>query len=103
MHGMDVLTAVRYAVTRTREAYENGYDEIEFVHGAGDVREHVSDGRGRIKWALRELLDSGRLDRWADRDGSWPRASSLVVAVRRNPRPRRESWSAAPRAVHRRD
>jgi hypothetical protein len=99
---MDVVTAVRFAMTRVREAYENGYDEIEFLHGAADVREPVSDGRGRIKWELRDLLARGSLDRWCRREDSWPRASSLLVALRRNPRPRREAWSPAPRAAHRR-
>jgi len=99
---MDVLTAVRFAMTRVREAYENGYDEIELLHGAADVREPVSDGRGRIKWELRDLLARGTLDRWCRREDSWPRASSLLLALRRNPRPRREVWSAAPRAAHRR-
>jgi len=96
LHGLDVLTAVRFAQTRVREAYENGYDEIELLHGAADVRQPVTDGRGRIKWELRGLLERGGLDRWARREDSWPRASSLVVALRRNPRPRRESWSAPP-------
>jgi hypothetical protein len=103
LHGFDVLGAVQLARTRVREAYENGYDEIELRHGAADVRERVTDGRGRIKWSLRELLSSGRLDQWAIRDRSWPRESSLVVALKRNPRPRRELWSPAPRAAHRRD
>jgi hypothetical protein len=102
LHGFDVLSAVRFAMTRVREAYENGYDEIELQHGAADVREKVTDGRGRIKWALREVLETGRLDRWATREGSWPRATSLVVALRRNPRPRREAWSTAPGPIHRR-
>ena len=102
MHGLDVLTAVRFARARVREAYDNGYDEIEFLHGAADVQEPVADGRGRIKWELRRLLDRGELDAWCRRDDSWPRASSLVVALRRNPRPRRETWSPAPRAIHRR-
>jgi hypothetical protein len=102
LHGLDVLTAVRFAVTRVREAYENGYDEIELQHGAADVREPVGDrgGRGRIKWELRRLLERGDLDRWGRREDSWPRASSLVVALRRNPRPRREAWSPAPPAAH---
>ncbi|HEY4028325.1 MAG TPA: hypothetical protein VGO86_18000 [Candidatus Dormibacteraeota bacterium] len=99
---MDVLTAVQFAITRVREAYENGYDEIEFQHGAADVLEPVSGGRGRIKWELRQLLEHGTLDRWCRRQDSWPRASSLLVALKRNPRPRREAWSPAPRAVHRR-
>jgi hypothetical protein len=102
LHGMDVVTAVRFAMTRVREAYENGYDEIELLHGAADVREPVSDGRGRIKWELRDLLQRGALDRWCRREDSWPRASSLLVALRRNPRPRREAWSQPPRAAHRR-
>lgn len=96
MHGLDVLTAVRFAVTRVREAYENGYDEVELVHGAPDVSEPVASGRGRIKWELRHLLDRGELDRWCRRGDCWPRASSLVVALKRNPRPRREAWSPAP-------
>ena len=102
LHGFDVLGAVQFANARVREAYENGYDEIEFRHGAADVREQVADGRGRIKWALRELLDHGALDRWSVRERSWPRAASLVVALRHNPRPRRETWSAAPPPAHRR-
>ena len=96
LHGLDVLTAVRFALTRVREAYENGYDEIELLHGAADVREPVADGRGRIKWELRDLLDRGALDRWCRREDCWPRASSLVVPLRRNPRPRRELWSPRP-------
>ena len=96
LHGLDALTAVRFATMRVREAYENGYDEIELVHGAGDVPRPAGDGRGRIKWELRELLNGGGLDRWCRREDCWPRASSLVVALRRNPRPRREAWSARP-------
>ncbi|HEY7201452.1 MAG TPA: hypothetical protein VIC57_14625, partial [Candidatus Dormibacteraeota bacterium] len=53
LHGLDVLTAVRFAVIRVREAYDNGYDEIELLHGSADVRAPVADGRGRIKWELR--------------------------------------------------
>ncbi len=100
LHGFDVLAALQFAVTRVREAYENGYDEIELRHGAADVREQVTDGRGRIKWALRDLLENGQLDRWCIREDSWPRAASLVLALRRNPRPRRERWSPAPRPAH---
>jgi hypothetical protein len=100
LHGLDVLTAVRFAITRVREAYENGYDEVELLHGAGDVREPVSGGRGRIKWELRGLLDGGGLDRWCRREDCWPRTSSLVVALKRNPRPRREAWSSPPRRLH---
>lgn len=100
LHGFDARTAVGFARTRVWEAYENGYDEIEFQHGAADVVRPTADGRGRIKWALRELVDGGQLDRWCRRDASWPRASSMVVALKPNPRPRRERWSTAPRRSH---
>lgn len=102
LHGFDVMTAVDFAIARTQEAWENGYDEIEFLHGAADVEERVEGGRGRIKWELRHLLESGRLDRWASREGSWPKASALVLALKPNPRPRPERWGAAPRRAHRR-
>jgi hypothetical protein len=102
LHGFDVMTAIDFAITRAREGWENGYDEIELVHGAADVQQHVEDGRGRIKWGLRELLDSGRLDRWVSREGSWPKAGSLIIVLKRNPSPRPEHWSAAPRRAHRR-
>jgi hypothetical protein len=100
LHGLDARTAVQFALTRVWEAYENGYDEIEFQHGAADVERPTADGRGRIKWALRELVDSGRLDRWSRRDAAWPRASSLVLTLKSNPRPRREAWTPAPRRAH---
>jgi hypothetical protein len=102
LHGFDVMTAIELAVTRAREGWENGYDEVELVHGAADVREPVEDGRGRIKWGLRELVDSGQLDRWVSRERSWPKAGSLVLALKRNPHPRPERWSVAPRRAHHR-
>ena len=102
LHGFDAMTAIDFAITLAKEGWENGYDEIELVHGAADVQHPVENGRGRIKWGLRELLDSGQLDHWINREGSWPRAGSLVLALRRNPRPRPERWSAAPRRAHRR-
>jgi len=97
LHGFDTHTAVQFAVMRVFEAYRNGYDEIELQHGAADVRERPVEGRGQIKWALRDLLDSGRLDSWANRRDSWPKESSMVIALRRNPQPRSEFWSPPPR------
>jgi hypothetical protein len=102
LHGFDVLTALAFVERRVREAFENGYDEIEFQHGAADVRDPVREGRGRIKWALRDLVDGGRLDRWARPGGSWPKAASFVVALRPNPRRRSEHWSPSPYRAHRR-
>ncbi len=100
LHGYDVLTAIDFALERVREAYENGYDEIELVHGSASVQARVEDGRGRIKWELRALFEQGGFDAWSRRERSWPRAGSLLLALKRNPRPRGESWSPAPRRAH---
>jgi hypothetical protein len=97
LHGFDTRTAVNLVVSRVGEAYANGYDEIEFTHGAADVAAAPSEGRGQIKWALRDLLACGRLDRWIRRQDCWPKAASLVIALERNPRPRSERWSTPPR------
>jgi hypothetical protein len=97
LHGFDTRTALQFVVTRVAEAYRNGYDEIEFTHGAAAVRERPATGRGQIKWALRDLLESGRLDEWSRPGDCWPREASMVVALKRNPRPRTEFWSPAPR------
>jgi len=37
LHGHDVLTAVDLAEHRVHEAYSNGYEAVELLHGAGDV------------------------------------------------------------------
>ena len=63
LHGHDVLTALDLAEQRVREAYANGYEAIELLHGAGDVAEPVESGRGRIKWALRQMVEDGSLRR----------------------------------------
>jgi hypothetical protein len=100
LHGYDVLTAVDLAEQRVRESWENGYDEVELLHGARDVRSGGDEGRGRIKTELLRMLAAGRFDPYAD--GNWPRAASLVLFLRPNPRPRRESWTPAPRRAYRR-
>lgn len=102
LHGYGVLTAIDFALDRVREAYENGYDEIELVHGSAAVQAPVEDGRGRIKWELRTLYEQGGFDAWCWRDRSWPRAGSLLLALKRHARPRTESWAPEPRRAHRR-
>ena len=101
LHGFDVLTALTFAETRVREAFAHGYRQIEFTHGAADVIAPVEDGRGRIKWELRRLLESGALDAWVDPARSWPKSGSLVMALRANPRPHPTGWSPEPRRAHR--
>jgi len=100
LHGFDVLAAVDAAVARIEDAFRNGYDEIELLHGAADVQEPVEEGRGRIKWELRRLYEAGRFDGWIDRSHSWPRASSLVLKLRPNPSARSEHWRPEPNRRH---
>ncbi len=98
LHGYDVITAVEFALTRAAEAYRNGYDGVELVHGAADVETPVDDGRGRIKWELRRLVAAGRFHAYADQ--AWQRQGSIVLTLKRNPRPRVETWSEPPLRAH---
>jgi hypothetical protein len=100
LHGHDVRTAVRLALNRVAEAYGNGYDAIELIHGAGDVDEPVEEGRGRIKWELRRLAGGGAFDRFAYPDRTWLKSGSIELALRKNPRARRNSWGAEPGRAH---
>lgn len=96
-----MLTALDLAVARVADAYRNGYSQIELVHGAADVTEPREDGRGRIKWELRRLLDQGGFDPYCVAGEAWPKSASLLLRLRPNPRPRPESWRPAPRPSHR--
>jgi hypothetical protein len=100
LHGHDVRTAVRLALNRVAEAYGNGYDSIELVHGAGDVTEPVEEGRGRIKWELRRLAAGGAFDRFAYPDRTWLKSGSIELTLRKNPQARRNSWAAEPGRAH---
>jgi hypothetical protein len=101
LHGHDVLTALDLAEDRIREAYANGYEAIELLHGAGDVVEPVETGRGRIKWALRRMVEDGSLDGYIDRRRTWLKAGSMVLYLKRNPKARPERWSPDPPRTHR--
>jgi len=101
LHGHDVLTAVDLAADRIREAYSNGYQAVEILHGAGDVTEPVETGRGRIKWTLRRIVEEGRFDGYIDRGRTWLKSGSIVLYLKRNPQARRESWSPEPPRSHR--
>jgi hypothetical protein len=100
LHGYDVLSALDFAETRIREAYENGYGEVELLHGSASVMTPVDEGRGRIKSELRRMFESGRFDAWVDRSRSWPKAASLIVALKPNPRPLPVRWSPPPPRRH---
>ncbi|MHB8509328.1 MAG: hypothetical protein ACYDGR_11865 [Candidatus Dormibacteria bacterium] len=99
LHGYDVLTATELANLTVREAYQNGYQAVELLHGAADVVEPVKggEGRGGIKWELRRMLDEGRFDEFCrSRQDHQLLEGMLRLMLRNNPQPRSESWSAMP-------
>jgi hypothetical protein len=100
LHGHDSRTAVRLALARVAEAYGNGYESVELIHGAGDVAEPVEEGRGRIKWELRRLASGGAFDRFVHPDRTWLKSGSMVLYLRANPRARRNSWAPEPGRAH---
>src|SRR5579859_4009691 len=102
LHGFDRRTAIRFALTRAREAQLNGYESIEFIHGAADVARPSAEGRGGIKWDLRAMLERGEFDAYCIRSESWPKERSLNLRLRPNGRPRSESWSPEPGRAYRR-
>lgn len=91
-----MITALEISAMRVREAQANGWEAVELVHGAADVTKPVDEGRGRIKWELRHMAQSGRFDRWIDRGRTWEKAGSLVLYLKPNGRPTRERWSGEP-------
>lgn len=101
LHGYDVVSALDLAMRRVAEAHANGYESIELMHGAADVAEPVTTGRGRIKWELRTMSRHGAFDRWVIRERTWEKASSLVLTLRPNGRARREGWSDQARPRYR--
>jgi hypothetical protein len=101
LHGFDRRTALEFALNRTREAYLNGYEWIEFEHGAADVVRPVQDGRGSIKWELRAMLERGDFEAYCLSDSSWDRQRSLRLTLRPNGWPRPERWSPAPARAYR--
>src|SRR3979411_1169503 len=101
LHGHAWQTASDLAEQRVREAYANGYEAVELLHGAGDVTEPVETGRGRIKWALRRMVQEGSLDGYIDRGRTWLKAGSIVVYLKRNPKARPERCTPDPPRTHR--
>ena len=101
LHGYDVLGAAEVCLLVLREAYANGYEAVELVHGAADVRDPVGagEGRGAIKWKLRRMLDNGEFNVYV---GAAERGEGVLkLRLRRNPQPRSESWPDLPPPRHR--
>jgi hypothetical protein len=100
LHGHDVLSAIDLARLTVQEAYANGYQAVELLHGARDVTSRVAagEGRGAIKWELRAMLERGEFDALVE--SSEVMEASLRLVLKPNPRPRAERWTP-PRAPSR--
>lgn len=98
LHGYDVLTALDLARLTVSEAYANGYQAVEILHGARDVTSHVAggEGRGGIKWGLRGMLERGEFN--AQVASSQVMEGSLRLELKPNPKPRAERWTPPPSA-----
>lgn len=96
LHRYDVRTALEVAFRAVQDAYANGYEAVEILHGARDVTSHVAagEGRGAIKWELRAMLDRGEFNAYIG--SSEVMEASLRLVLRSNPRPRPEQWSPPP-------
>ena len=80
------------------EAYANGYQAVEILHGARDVTSHVTggEGRGGIKWGLRGMLERGEFNALVA--SSQVMEGSLRLELKPNPKPRAERWTPPPSA-----
>jgi hypothetical protein len=93
LHGYDVATAIDVTLLTLKEAYENGYRQVDVLHGSRDVVHPVDpgEGRGGIKWELRRMIDRGQFDTWVS--GADVMEGSVHFRLRNNPRMRSERWT----------
>ena len=107
-HGYAVDQVETWADRIVEAAYEHGYVQVEFVHGAADVAARGTighdapnvAGRGRVKDVLRRRLYGNRWRRWVEpvRTGRHEIAEGrMVLALLENPKPsRRARWPVLP-------
>jgi hypothetical protein len=111
-HQYSVDQVETWADRIVQAAWEHGYSQVEFVHGAADVNTRGSlgwggaeaAGRGTIKQILRKRLYGNRWHRWAHerRDGLHRiHEGSMLIALRENPEPKRMArWPLVPPPAH---
>jgi hypothetical protein len=111
-HGYGLDQVETWADRIVEAAYGNGFEYVEFVHGAPDIGARGSlgwkgtnpRGRGTIKDMLRRRLFGNRWHRWARerRDGLHRiEDGRMLIALRSNPRAReRAQWPLVPPPLH---
>jgi hypothetical protein len=105
-HGYAVDQVETWADKLVEAAWANGFEYVEFVHGAGDVAARgmpgysgAVSGRGRIKEVLRQRFFRGRWNKWArTRAEGMHRIeeSRLIVALKENSEPAARPWPLIP-------
>ena len=107
-HGYGLDQVETWADRIVEAGWENGFEHVEFVHGAPDIATRGSlewtgsraAGRGTIKQLLRRRLFGNRWHRWArDRREGLHHVEDgrMVIALRDNPRARRrQQWPLVP-------
>lgn len=111
-HGYGLDQVETWADRIVEAAYRNGFEYVEFVHGAPDIGTRGSlgwqggttRGRGTIKELLRRRLFGNRWHRWArERRAGLHRVEDgrMLIALRDNPRPSRQArWPLVPPPLH---
>jgi hypothetical protein len=111
-HGYGLDQVETWADRIVEAAWTNGFQCVEFVHGAPDIATRGSlgwkggpaEGRGTIKQLLRRRLFGNRWHRWArERREGMHRVEDgrMLIALRDNPSPRRQSkWPLLPPPLH---
>jgi hypothetical protein len=89
LHRYSVLTAERIMRDKVQEAWSNGFGEVVLRHGSSTAGK---PGAVTIRGRLRELIESGELDRYLRFSGKmrvWSAHDGYaVLELLENPRPR---------------
>ncbi|MFC1919631.1 Smr/MutS family protein [Chloroflexota bacterium] len=105
LHGYSLVSAEEVALVKVREAYDNGFPRITFIHGWSTARQvYELEPPGTIKHLLRSMLKRGEFEpyayTWRNR-GHLRSNASLTIALRSSPEPLEQPfWSALPPAEY---
>lgn len=111
-HGYGLDQVDTWAGKIVEAAWLNGYEYVEFVHGAPDVgtrgtlgwKGERAQGRGTIKELLRRRLFGNRWHRWAHERRAGLHViedGRMLVALRQNPAPKKHAkWPLVPPPLH---
>jgi hypothetical protein len=97
LHDYSLKTAIIVVREKIKEAYEHGFRNIRFIHGATHIKEKT-DG-GSIKFALHSMFKRGEFAKWIqDKDSGNHKVldGSITFALRKNPAPVDSEWKELP-------